>query len=122
MTVDVGEDEVVDGFDPRAHGRLELMRTLRAQHGHEGVERGVDPRDGGVRAGDGVTMPRLSGHHGPVMGRHRLDLDGRVAPHLDALLPDIRLPPLAAELVAARIARIEALDVEILVILSLIHI
>ncbi len=92
------------------------MRALRAQHGHEGVERGVGPRDGGVRAGDGMAMARLAGHHGPVMGRHGLDLDGRVAPHLDALLPDVGLPPLAAELVAARIARIEALDVEVLVV------
>ena len=47
-----------------------------------------------------MAVARLPHHDRAVVGRHRLDLDGRAAPHIDALLLQVGLAPLAPELVA----------------------
>ena len=63
-----------------------------------------------------MPAPGLADDHRAVMGRHRLDLDGRAVPHHDRLAPHVRLAPLSAELVAVGTATLEAFDEEVLII------
>ena len=95
VAVDVGEEEVVGGVHPAAHGVGQLVAVLRPQHGGDDIGPGLGAVGGGVFKGQAVLSGGAAGDDGAVASSPGGDLMVVAAPDLDGLLPGVGGTPVA---------------------------